>query len=97
MAGDSPPVLARSARSSESWTATRWTLGWNQGPIRVRLYAVDAPEKAQPHGKEAAAALSALVSDKLEPFRQDRYKRLGGIVYLGELNVNAELIRKGHA
>lgn len=41
-----------------------------------------------------------LVSGKrveVEPFQQDRYKRLVGIIYIGGINVNAELIRKGHA
>lgn len=69
-------------------------------PIRIRFHGVDAPEKAQDHGKAATTALSTLIMDKevqIEPFQQDRYDRLVGIVYLGELNVNAELVRNGHA
>ena len=72
----------------------------SSGPIRVRLHGVDAPEKAQPHGKTATATLTSLVLNKqvqIEPFEQDRYERLIGIVYLGDLNVNTELVSRGHA
>ncbi|GFE79236.1 hypothetical protein GCM10011487_12360 [Steroidobacter agaridevorans] len=70
------------------------------GLIRVRFHGVDAPENAQNHGKEATAALSLLVMDKdvqIEPFEQDRYDRLVGIVFIGELNVNSAAVRNGHA
>lgn len=70
------------------------------GRLRIRFHAVDAPEKSQNHGKEAAAALSSLILGRnvqVEPFEQDRYDRLLGIVYFKELNVNAELVRNGHA
>lgn len=70
------------------------------GPLRVRLYAVDAPEKSQPYGKEAAAALTRLVADKqvaIEPFEQDRYERMLGIVYVGGTNVNSRLVSQGDA
>jgi micrococcal nuclease len=70
------------------------------GPIRVRLHAIDAPEKAQPHGKEASAMLSKWVFGKvvqLEPFEQDRYERLVAVVYVADVNINAVMIRDGHA
>jgi endonuclease YncB( thermonuclease family) len=70
------------------------------GPIRVRFHGIDAPEKAQLHGKEATSALSQWVLNKqvqLEPFEQDRYDRLVAIVYEGSRNVNAEMVRAGHA
>jgi micrococcal nuclease len=70
------------------------------GPIRVRLHGVDTPERGQPWGKEASAALSTLVLTKvvdLEPFEQDRYDRLIANVFVAKLDVNAELVRKGHA
>ena len=70
------------------------------GPIRIRLHGIDTPEPKQPHGKESTAALSRLVLNKqvdVEPFEQDRYDRLVGIIFLGKTNVNAELIREGHA
>lgn len=70
------------------------------GPIRIRFQGIDAPEKSQAHGKDSAAALSLMIMGKdvqIEPFEQDRYDRLVGIVYVNKLNVNSELVRKGHA
>jgi len=72
----------------------------SSGPIRVRLHGVDTPERGQPGGKEATGALTGLVQGKeveIEPFSQDRYDRMIGIVYRGDLNVNLELVRRGHA
>lgn len=72
----------------------------SSGPIRVRLHGVDTPERGQPWGKESTAALTALVMGKevdIEPFSQDRYERMIGIVYRGDLNVNLELVKRGHA
>lgn len=70
------------------------------GPIRVRLYGIDAPERAQPWGKEATAFLKGRILNEkvdLEPFQQDRYDRQTATVYLGNVSVNAELVRLGYA
>ena len=70
------------------------------GPIRVRLYGIDAPEHNQPGGRESAAALTSLVSGErveLEPINQDRYSRMVARVVRGQLDVNAEMIRRGDA
>lgn len=72
----------------------------SSGPIRVRLHGVDTPERGQPWGKESTAALAVLVMGKevdIEPFSQDRYERMIGIVFMGDLNVNLELVKRGHA
>jgi endonuclease YncB( thermonuclease family) len=72
----------------------------SSGPIRVRLHAIDTPERGQPWFSEATVALAELVMGRdvdLEPFEQDRYDRLVAIVFLGDVNVNAELVRQGHA
>jgi endonuclease YncB( thermonuclease family) len=72
----------------------------SSGPIRVRLHGIDAPERGQPGATEATATLSRLIAGKqvdIEPFSQDRYERMIGIVFLGDLNVNLELVRRGHA
>lgn len=34
---------------------------------------------------------------QLEPFEQDRYERLVAVVYLADRNINAEMVRAGHA
>jgi micrococcal nuclease len=70
------------------------------GMIRVRLHAVDAPERDQPHGAAAKAALSKLVFGKavaVEPIEQDRYDRLVARLWLDETDVNAELVKQGAA
>lgn len=72
----------------------------SSGPIRIRLHGIDTPEKGQPWGKEASAALSHLVLNRqveIEPFEQDRYERLIGRVYVGETDINGELVKQGHA
>ena len=68
--------------------------------IRVRLHAIDAPERDQPHGAASKQALSKLVYGKqvnAEPIEQDRYDRLVARLWLGELDVNAEMLRQGAA
>jgi endonuclease YncB( thermonuclease family) len=70
------------------------------GPIRVRLYGIDAPEHNQAGGAEATTALASLVSGarvELEPISQDRYSRMVARVLRGPLDVNAEMVRRGEA
>ena len=70
------------------------------GAIRVRLHAIDAPELDQPWGPEATQALSKMILGRkveLEPFEQDRYDRLVATVFVGKVDVNADLVRLGHA
>jgi micrococcal nuclease len=70
------------------------------GMIRVRLHAVDAPERDQPHGAASKQVLSKLVYGKnvnVEPVEQDRYDRLVARLWLGDLDVNAEMIKQGAA
>ncbi len=69
------------------------------GPIRVRLNGIDTPERGQPWGRQASAALAELVLSKrveIEPFSQDRYERLVANVFVGTLNVNYALVARGH-
>lgn len=72
----------------------------DSGMIRVRLHAVDAPEHDQPYGNAARRELSRLVylrKVEVEPIEQDRYDRLVGRLWLGDIDVNAELLRLGAA
>lgn len=72
----------------------------DSGMVRIRLHAIDAPERGQAHGQSAKEALSDLVFGKavqVEPFEQDRYDRLVARLWLGELDVNAEMIKRGYA
>ena len=68
--------------------------------VSIRLAQIDAPEKAQPYGDMATKALSALTLGKpvrVEVVDLDRYGRSVGEVYFGDLHVNAEMVRQGHA
>jgi endonuclease YncB( thermonuclease family) len=70
------------------------------GMVRVRLHAVDAPERDQPHGAASKQALSGLVYGKqvnVEPIEQDRYDRLVARLWRDELDVNAEMVKQGAA
>jgi endonuclease YncB( thermonuclease family) len=72
----------------------------DSGMVRVRLHGVDAPEHDQPFGKAARRELSRLVylrRVEVEPIEQDQYDRLVGRLWLGEMDVNAELLRRGAA
>lgn len=70
------------------------------GPIRIRLHGIDSPERGQPWEDESTAALKERILGKqvdVEPFQQDRYDRLIGIIFLGDIDINAELVQHGHA
>ncbi|MFD3264003.1 thermonuclease family protein [Phenylobacterium ferrooxidans] len=72
----------------------------NKQPIKVRLTEIDAPEKRQPWGAKSKQLLSDLVYSKrvrVQENGQDRYGRTLGRVYLGDLDVSAEMIRRGGA
>jgi micrococcal nuclease len=72
----------------------------NSGKIRVRLHGIDAPERDQPQSAAARAWLAQQVQNqsvRLEPITQDRYDRMVARVFLGERNINSELVAQGHA
>ena len=68
--------------------------------LKVRLVDIDAPERTQPFGNRSKQALERLV--KGEQVRvvergKDRYDRILGRVYRGDMDVNAEQVRQGMA
>jgi endonuclease YncB( thermonuclease family) len=68
--------------------------------VRVRLYGIDCPEKAQPHGPEAGEHLYGIVYGKdveLEVIDIDRYSRYVALVRLGGELVNERMVRDGYA
>jgi endonuclease YncB( thermonuclease family) len=70
------------------------------GRIRVRLHGIDAPERDQPRGQASRRELSKLVHRRevaIEPVEQDQYDRLVGRLWRDEMDVNAELVRRGAA
>lgn len=75
-------------------------LSKNNEQIRVRLYGIDAPESAQAFGARAKQALASMVFGKVvrvEEKDRDRYGRVVARLYVGSVDVNAELVRQGMA
>ncbi len=74
-----------------------------RGKERIRLLRINTPERDQPGYERATAAMKALVEgqDVELVFEQpgkaatDDYGRLLAYVFLGELDVNAEMTRRG--
>ena len=72
----------------------------DQGQVKIRLYGIDTPEKAQPYGKAAGKYLASLVAGatvEVESVTTDRYGRTVGIVWDSEININQEMVRSGYA
>jgi len=68
--------------------------------IKVRMVGIDAPELNQPYGAEARDALTQMVKGKTVRViaeDRDRYGRIVGRVFLGNLDVNLAMIRQGYA
>jgi endonuclease YncB( thermonuclease family) len=67
---------------------------------RVRLVGIDAPEKGQPYGDDARRMLLDLAYQQRVSVRyetEDDFGRILGRLYVGDLDVNAELVRRGAA
>lgn len=72
----------------------------SSGPITVRFDSIDAPERDQPWGEQARAALALRLNGQevaLDVVTQDRYERLVAVVYLRDENINARMVEQGHA
>lgn len=68
--------------------------------VKIRLHGIDAPEKGQDFGKRAKQELSTLIFGKTVDVidkGKDRYGRTIGMVFLGEVNINEEMLRRGMA
>ena len=72
----------------------------NKKRERVRLATIDAPENGQAFGKASKQSLSQMIYKKHVQVivkNRDRYGRMVGEVYIGELNANVEQLRRGMA
>ncbi len=68
--------------------------------IKIRLYQIDAPESGQDFGQRSKQALSNMIFSKqvtIKTHGQDRYKRTVGTIYLGNKDINLEMIKQGMA
>ncbi len=95
----SPPETAKVTRVIDGDTVTI------EGNYRVRYIGIDTPEvypKAEEYGIEAWEANRRLVEGKevrleRDATETDKYGRLLRYVYVGDVFVNAELVRQGLA
>lgn len=72
----------------------------DQRPVRVRMAQIDAPEKRQAFGTRSRQMLAGLVFQKtvrVAGAGHDRYGRVIGTIYVGNLNVNSQMVREGMA
>ncbi|MBR6471586.1 MAG: thermonuclease family protein [Victivallales bacterium] len=70
----------------------------NGDPVRIRIYGIDAPELAQPFGKEALKYVNQRVSHRwvmIEKLYDDQYGRCVGRVIFNGKDFALELLRKG--
>jgi endonuclease YncB( thermonuclease family) len=81
--------------------------------LTVRLYGIDAPETpkinqrtghinkpGQPFGEKSWKALEAKIMRKavrLDIIDIDRYKRMVGMIWIGDRNINLEMVKEGYA
>ena len=81
--------------------------------LTVRLYGMDAPETpkinqrtshinkpGQPYGEESWKALESKIMGKpvtLDIIDIDRYKRMVGVIWIGNRNINLEMVKEGYA
>lgn len=62
---------------------------------RVRLVGIDAPEMNSNGGRRAKMHLVNIVNGhqiKIKPFGKDKYHRILGEIYIGDLNVNLKMV-----
>ena len=84
-----------------------------QTKLRVRLYGIDAPETpkinrrtgvvnkpGQPYGDESRKALERKIKGqqvRLDIIDIDKYRRMVGMIWLGDRNINLEMVKEGYA
>ncbi|SUO95272.1 thermonuclease family protein [Suttonella ornithocola] len=76
------------------------TLLSNNEQYKIRLNGIDAPERKQPFGGKSTQMLAKLIKSKQIKAvceKKDRYKRHLCTLYLGKLDINAEMVRLGGA
>ena len=67
---------------------------------KIRLFEIDTPERDQPWGRQASRALSTKVMNKsivAKVSGVDRYDRVIAEIFVGDRNINHEMVAEGHA
>lgn len=91
-------VLGRVVAIADGDTLTVLTEERQQ--VKVQLSDIDTPESAQPYGTRARQERSDLAfgrNARVEVRETDRYGRTVGRVHVGDMDVNAEMVRRGAA
>ena len=94
------PIFAFSGKVVSIHDGDTITILQNKQQIKVRLFGIDAPELKQPYGKKSKQFLANLIAGQIvevEENGKDRYKRTIGIVYLGNTDINAQMVANGYA
>lgn len=72
----------------------------NKQQVTIRLVEIDAPEKKQAYGQQAKKTLSSLCYKETATVKErgkDKYGRTLARVYCRQLDVNAEMVKRGMA
>jgi endonuclease YncB( thermonuclease family) len=102
----SPPRTVHASVERVSDGDTVIATSENDTKRRIRLLGIDAPEishsnrQGQPYGAEARQYLTRLVMGRpvrLELFGPDAHRRLLAVLWVGDTNVNVEMVRIGLA
>ena len=75
-------------------------IGDGNTQYKIRLNAIDAPEKSQAFGQKSKQQLSNYVFDKdvtVTWKSKDKYGRVLGTVFVGNTDINLQMVRDGFA
>jgi micrococcal nuclease len=94
-------ILSSSANSAELVIIDGDTIiDYRESELKIRLIDIDAPEKDQPYGSEATKQLSQLLKNKTIQYNhitKDKYGRQLSKLVIDNKDINAEMIKGGHA
>ncbi len=96
--GDKELITGRVVKIADGDSFTLITPGKEQ--VRIRILGIDAPERGQAYSSKSRKLLSDLIFNKhVSVFysKKDRYDRILGDVFVGDIWVNAEMIKRGLA
>lgn len=68
--------------------------------IRVRLFAIDAPERGQAYVNKSRQFLASLIAGKnvlVKENQKDVYNRTLGTIFYNDVNINAKMVENGYA